>query len=313
MEQLPTSLEQQFQNYETALSDPSLLHINEQAKMFAEIISSVRVSNVDELNEIVAGLDKEVRHLIGQRVEVCGRIDIMITPGIRSAAFIDDDNVSFGGYIVVETDTTESGYQLRYLIHVPMTDEQKLDAEDDKTHIAATANLDEVVLDFKQVDVKRAEAWLEMIYPELFSNLDMAFLNADGTEADALIALKGFDFSDIIDREDTEMAKRCIGIYLKSKLQIDDDVPYSCKINGDVIATDDDKEYAAAKFNDTVLIDIHDVIIHIVKAEGSSLDGVQLYVDASVINKDRRYVNLNLLVPLESVDALYSIRDAYYS
>lgn len=315
---MPTEFNLDLERIEAATIDPVVKRSIDTAKKYNELLAEEAVSD-EEASDIIVELDQSLRGVIGTRPEMYGVVSLAELDGSVSKYTIrETDSMIFNGFTMVKEPVSVGGEviceQQKVKFHLIMEiPEGERDAYQGATIRPAEADLDAISIEFNTVSPERAEAWLTCFYPEFINEVDSRIFNADGSEADAVLALKGLAIP-FIEKKDGQKAKQCLDVYLHKMLELDTTIAYSCGVNGIIFTHSDGDEYDQETIeSDSYLAIVNQLTaVRIYRSEDSA-DEYMLCLDALLVNPDRRVGNTNILLPLDSLESIMSIREAYYT
>lgn len=291
---------------EAAIQDPYFEKLTQKAKEMKELVDEWDDLSDDEAAAIVAELDNEVAPCIQAPIQCFGYIYRKVGDEVQKVYY--EGNAVFNGYTISEDPDT---YQRTLMYHMFVPNDSQEGTGSDGELEGALAHLDMMNIEFDIVSVDRARAWLGTFTPELLEEVDVRVLNAEGTEADAIMALKDFKF-DLLGREDYAMAQKCLNTYVEGIIQLDDEVPYSCHINGDIISSDENGQMSESPLETTSMVFVRGLKMY--TTSGGRQGGVdsRFYLEGSILAPDRRYVPIEAYIPIDSIENIVSLRSAYY-
>lgn len=193
---------------EAAIEDPYFEKVTQKAKEFKQLVDETDELEIDEMNAIIAELDGEVAGCIQAPMQCFGYI-YKKTVGEVSKEYFEGEAV-FNGYVIIEDPETYRR-TLMYHLYIPQEQSDLGEESGERVLEGAVAHLDTLNIEFDVVSFERARAWLGAMTPELLEDIDIRVLNAEGTEANAIMSLREFDFN-LLGREDYAMAQKCLNV-----------------------------------------------------------------------------------------------------
>lgn len=307
MESLDPTLEDfeaQFNQLETAMAEPVTAGVIENARTYNTLLSEEAVGS-DDLVVIIEDLDQQWQSMMGQSVKVTGYVNMPNAEGEVEPEFCDKRVFISNGFGADNWDDEPTiGRKVQLQLLKP--DEVQ---DDTQTYIYCSADIEQVSLEFSLASFERAVAWLTTFYPDLIDEIDARIFAPDGTEADAVMALKDLELPPF--GEDEEFAHHCISNYLQAMIQFDSSVPYEIKIDGEAIMSDDGgKDVTVVILTEDTLMRVR-TIVPGRRYDEEGTTGI-LSLRGSLVNSDRLLPDIDLAVPLQSVEKFESLRSNYY-
>lgn len=297
--------EGQFEQLDKAINDPVVTAVIDEAKLFNELLTQ-EATTVEDIKPMVLELESKWQRMMGSPVKVTGFVDMMNEAGVVESTFCDERDFISNGFCVANGDDGEVvGRKIMLELLKPVSKDPK-----DNTFVVCKGDIDRTNVQFQTASFERASAWLTALYPEVIDELDGRLFANDGSEADAVMALKGMELP--LFGGDKDFAFHCITNYLHEVIQFDTTLPYEIKIEGEVVMTDDEGfERIYEIRSDNLLAQINNVL----PGQRHSLEGISgfLSLDISLASKDRLAPNIPMKVPIDSIVSLESVRSVYYS
>jgi hypothetical protein len=309
-----TVFSKEFEQLETSMVDPYIEKVLSLVRQYNEIIHYTAPTQ-DEKNEIVAELDTEWGSALRMPMKATGRIATKAEEGNIEKSFYEDLDVVSNGFCMIEEPIYVDGdlISTKYVIKHHLLVAQELigvTGGEEGALVGATAEVDDVILELPTASYERSVAWLSENYPDFIQEDDENMLNSDGTEADALLALRNI----IIPKElceDTEFARNCLVVYLNMNIQLDQHVPYSVSLDGKVHSYNEDGTISVGTVeSDSTLAMLKSITVGRYNPEAGN--DYEIFVSTMVLSQERSAVNMQLNIPLASIQTAMSIRSAYY-
>lgn len=313
-----------FELMERAYRDPFIANIFKEAVSYTHLMQETSLTH-EEMGDVVRDLDAQWVTLMGSEVQFTGqaRLTGFDSDGdeMTDTVFLDDTRVISQGFDVEHIDQYVGGEAIGTVPRVVLSLVARaqdiypddIDDEHSDAHMVFFADIETSQIEVvRGVSDQRAEAWLELHCPELFAALEYCIFNEDGTEADALLALRGFDLSQFEDISE-EMTRDCIQVYLNSKLQLDQLVPYEVRLDGSARqpVAEDTSIYRVS--SDGVLAQMTSIVV-LPEFEAMPRDGKwAIGVDSLVATSDRTATPTRLVIDLDAIDDMSSMREEYFS
>lgn len=314
--------QQEFALLEQALAEPFISSTIEKAKEFNELLAEVD-TEPEERAGIIAELDMAWGTLEGANMRLTGFVRAPL-PGQHEieteGVFIDGSEVISHGFTTVAVPQFVGGqqigetYKIKHLIGVGVSevwDDEAREGIDPETYVLATAELNGTHLEVDGASPERARAWLAVSYPELIDKIDSRLLNTDGSEGDALMSLRGFDFNKYANLED-DFTRICIDTYLNELLQMDKLVPYVIHMHG---PARDGSEETSLLYNLSSagsLAFIPSVGLQPQFSNNRKSKKWDLGVQTAAITKDRNESPRYFVVSINAFESIDSLRQLYY-
>jgi hypothetical protein len=307
-----TSLNKQIEQLDASVSDPYIQRAIKLAQEFNKLFEEISPTK-QERDDIIDEIEEQWGDLNKMQVSLCGWISTQNEYGDIVKSYHEDVCAVSNGFIMDDVDLFQDGQLLttkaaiKHHVFIKSRD-LNLEGEDD-TWVGATADLDEIIIDVPSVSFERATAWLAVNYPEFIDEVDQRILNAQGTEADAIIALQGLDIP--VEFTESELAVNSISAYLREIIQLDRVVPYSVRIKGETHVVGEDQVFQRGIIDSgAILADLVSISVDVYDRKVSNKP--ELFIFMKTAMSDRLALPLRLDVPITSIMALMSIRSAYY-
>lgn len=293
-----------FNQLDAALSEPAIERVSKTARIYNELLRDEEISHSEAL-KIVSHLDEEWGVLRRSPVTITGRITLEEDEEAE-AQFVQEVAVISDGFNVIRdaTNLLEHRHKVVHRFMIPIPDDTPM--ADGKTHTAAWANIDDVAISTSRASYERAVAWLSVFEPGLVEEIDKRILNAPGSEANAIMALKGLNFT--MNADDAELATSSIDKYIGRLIEFDTQVPYGLRIDGTVYIHKEQTSYLQAQLNNGRILGQVTNVLPV-----SNENGHELAIVVDQVRSDRAAKGHTLIVPLSSLVSIISIRESYYS
>ena len=324
----------EYSEIEHAMSDTLLLQASVEAKNREAYLNAKGSVDEAEIDTHITRLDTMVKHLIDTNAIVRGGIindEAPVDEEERLAAFkgfhyFFDDRGKIRLDYVMHVATNEQGEALSIAEYLELKEAigyGKINLFAKVTHVSR----DQTMLDFEKIHPTRAQAWLAIAHPELFSELEQ--LLDDPSKNDpyfeqTLLSLKNLriDTSDEGDKDHVfgSMLKRCVNAYLETKIKLDKDLPYLIyapgrrfiKNNGEFEAIDSELFPRSVK---EFIVTANKLDLWRVSDDGTDISGAP-YVPALFVThhaKNIKSEGIEMVIPVESLRAIKSMRGLFFS
>lgn len=302
---------------DAALYDPIVKSAVDNARLYNQLLAEQSLDK-DGLIAIINELDYALSPLIKCPVGLYGNVEVIDTEGDKTRKYVEDNQAIFNGFTIdpipvyADGELVDTRNVIKFHLYISITDENIEDAGE-ATHIGAVAELDAVNLEFSNaVSYERSKAWLKSYCPEIIDEIDARIMNTDGTEADAVMSLRGFKL-DLDDVDNKELALSCISVYLSDSIQIDTQVAYSCNMNGNVFLYDGDdySELAYIKTESRLGL-ASDIRVIGFRSDDNPSPTYLVGVEMQIVHPDRNQATIHCVVPIDTFKSFVSLRSTYY-
>lgn len=315
-EPIQNELDSKLFELDAAFADPVVEEALKQARLYRDLLKD-EIPPSKTRAEIIQELDSHLAGAIGTVVKVFGNMTNMTPDGEYISTYVDTHNAIFQGFTMANVDPSQDGDDdelpktIKFLIYIPMNEEEQ--AEYGGTHRAMAADLDSVNIEFNVVSFERAKAWLSSFIPELIDEIDRTLLN-EPDQLEPILALSNFDIR-IENVDDELMARKCIGIYLNELIPFDQEVPYEIKLQGiSFVVSDEEGVIGTAEMNKAEkLARLRFIRLAQVDDVNTASNHLRICLDAELLDPDPNQVSLRVLIPIETITSLTSIRNFYYN
>ena len=304
----------EFEMLESTMTDPYIESVLTLARQYNDILKNT-TPTAEEKEAIINELDSEWGSALHMPMKITGHISARDGEDVIEKAYYEDLDVISNGFcitedqILIDDEVVAVNYVVKHHFLVPGNRIAGLNS-DSEDFVGATGEVDDVILELPTASMERATAWLTENYPEVIQDIDERILNAEGTEADSILALRGFELSPAL-AADTDFARNCVIVYISQSLQLDQYVPYSVNLSGKVHLHNDDGTMSRATIKTGSSLAVFRGIT-MTKYNEEENDNYEIFVIMNLITEDRTAGATNLNVPLDTIHKAMSIRAAFY-
>jgi len=276
----------------------------------------------ERIRKTIEELDEMVKHAIDQPGKLSGIVRSNEgDAGIRKVS-TSNALIEFKGFVSdhnFETQTIE--FNLAFLaaynsendlfLTLDNIDEMTETGERDNfTEIGMAVSPDEVFVEYYAIHPIRANAWLEITYPSIISELDGRIIYDENTaEEQSILGLKGFalDLSNLKNTDDINMCLGSINRYVNAMITVDKDVPYWIDINGECLdAANPEQDWA--QLQETGALYTVQSLYLFAKDDAENDDLYKFAFHGSIHHKDAMMPSRDVVAPLDSITSLASLR-----
>jgi hypothetical protein len=308
---------------EAAFSDPQLKRSMDLASTWNDVLKDQKPS-LEEKQLIITELDTSLGEIFRSPVRFTGLVDVTRIDGSDpvSALFLDDAEVVHYGYNIndatylVGGETVVTGTKVVIQLQVPYELAYSDSDQDEQSQGVKTASvvgfsdLDKAYIEWDSASAEHARAWLTTFCPDLIEELDTVVMNAEGSEDDSVCALSMLDLKKY-PQLDEAFARECLLTYLNEVIAIDSWVPYRAEVEGEMYnGVDNERSYIVSNYKALVYIQP----IGMKKYFNEELNEAywKLLVPFGIIHESPKKPISSMLVPVESIKSLESIRRTHF-
>lgn len=202
--------------------------------------------------------------------------------------------------------------EVKHLVYVSLPilyPDQEFDDEQKKTYASATSGIEQSVIEIRAVSPERAQAWLEVTYPELLEEIESRILSDQPGYEDPLTSLHGLRLDTLADISD-DVTRWSIESYLNHVLSFDRELPYTIDLHGPLIpaSEDDDQIYTVRNSRSLAKIDQVKVLPNPILDE--DVWGVAVHIQ--LYGPDHQGEVSSWLAPVDTLRSVVSMRRIYY-
>lgn len=313
-ENSPETRNESFDQLEVMFTDPVAERTLELARTYTALFAESDPTQ-EEKNEAIAELDAAWNLFIREPIRVTGNISLQ-QDGNITVHFLDGQIVTSNGFAIIDDPMYRDGELYRansrvvYHLHVsPET--VGLQSNQEGGVYGAVAELDTTFIDFTNASKERAVPWLTYAAPELLEDIDTQLFSSNGTEADAVVALKDVVLPSNFEQE-SELTKNTLIQYLNDVIEFDTLLPYELSVKGDLyVAKKDNSDFIRVKAKIKKAL-VYISAVGYLENESVSSDGrLQLVLNALLLGESKKDTARSIRIPFNSLKSLRTVRSRY--
>ena len=291
---------------ENSMDDPKLERVLKKAREINDVMSVLPATH-SELKSIISELDGDWAPWMHTYMRASGTISAKINGEDVRVPLDGQDVYSRGFDIAYDVVDSVNIPKVVHIVKLPKIVFTK--DTSDKDVIDAIAGIDEIVLETDNASTERAIAWIEISQPELVKEIDDLLMQSRNVEQsiESLAKLKLDSYSILHEN----FTRNCLDTYLNSLVLVDKAAPYDLNIDGLIATTDDSGDMVSEKRTTRTLAYLGDLQTMIFRAKDGT-DEWRIGVSAAIIPSDQNTESESVIVPLESMSYIRSLRSSYY-
>jgi hypothetical protein len=304
----------QLESLDKTFTDPFIKRVLDLGREYNKLFEET-MPTPEEVAETISELDEEWGGIYNSSIRFTGMVTTKSfgSADEKSQVFLDGAEVISRGFCV-ELDGREdvATFKVKHYLEVQCSDVYGVEFDsDDQRSVYASGDIDNSLIEFSTASMEHATAWLTDTCPELIDEIDSRILNGKGGEDEALLSLRHLDFNQYLDLRD-EFTRNCINVYIHNTLQMDDEAPYSATLNGYALLPESNMlAYLTAE--DSTLMYVHSVQLHPSFTYDNHDTRWVLSAYTAILPEDRTASLQVLIMPVDTIKSLQSIRSAYYN
>lgn len=307
------NFEKDFELLDQSLSEPVVNRAAKNALEYNELLLSLETTDSEQL-EIVQSLDESVAFMIGQHVNVSGRVTYFNKENTgHHTVYLDEHPVFFNGFCISKYVEGNKGTVVRYALQIPAIGLPGYEEVDEDEYgsviLGASAEIETTQFEYSIISPERAEAHLRRTNEELLEEVDAAIYNAHGTEGASLVALQGLALHDHLDL-DTEMNRVSLAVYINKLIDIDA-VPYVIHIDGPTLVYKEGEGNALFPIQQEIMVYAGGLTAQQYFNDDNELVW-RMCLRTIAVADEKEDETVELHIPLESIKEFESIRSIYY-
>ncbi|MDB5179551.1 MAG: hypothetical protein JWN12_183 [Candidatus Saccharibacteria bacterium] len=316
VENLPPSFSESLDQLEVMFTDPFVERTLKIARTYNDIFKETDPTH-EEKDQTVIELDSEWGTINKEPLNITGPVRVRTQEDEEPKVyFLDDQMVTSNGFTVIDEPMYMDGEIIkqnsRVVYHMYVPAEAIGIEEEDGVVFGGTAEIDGTYIDFNKASMERAVPWLTYNKPELLEEVDGRLFSVDGSEADAVLALRGLKLPDDFEDE-SELTKNSFVHYLNEVVELDSLLPYEIGIKGDLYAAQPGSmEFRKVRAKIRKALVYVSAIAYLHDDTIASDNKLRLVLNGLLLGAEKSDDNATVRVPIDSLSTLKSIRPRYY-
>lgn len=303
-------------NIESALTDPFVERVLDQARTYNKIFEE-NTPTKEEQAEIIHELDTAWGTIKGSQIGFSGVVTTLNTEKEKQQIFLDGVDLVSNGFCVITEPRYVGGEYVgdlsvvKHHLYVPLIIAHGIEADEEgNTHAAATAEIDNSIIELDTASAERALAWLTTSCPDLIDEIDARILNGKGGEDDAMLSLRGLDFNEYADLSDV-FTRNCLDVYLNEIIQVDNQAPYDTKLDGFIRKNDEESILYSVSADRALIYASRISMQHKFDNENDENKWVPA-INIAILPTERGEEIEQFVAPFDTFKEMKSLRSAYY-
>ncbi len=307
-----------FHNLEAIILDPEIQRVFDLISEYNQLLQSQPISK-EEFETIVREVDVGWAHLIGHEAVFTGRAMFPLEHETPIESYYESQGVKFNGVIAQILPTDESSEQEEYFCQLKLSlFTEVITKQAERLVMHGTADVSDVVeLEVSgHMSVERARRLLECYYPDIIDDIDVAVCNSITPDAASIVMnLKDHDWSlgslqDAIDGTEIARVKRAFEVYMGNLFKFDSVVGYAIVIEG-ATWLKKGNNYIGASVSAKAIATDTSLQLEDGPEDESALT-MRPHLCAKLHSEDEEIGALGVLVPVDSLKSIESIRSRYF-
>lgn len=298
----------QFDMLEHAMTEPRIARVENMVRIYNELLVTEDV-DADDAMVIIKELNREWGPLYHTPVEVSGGVYVSDLEGTATLADCEDMTFLSEGFMFFSEEDEDSTVLIRpRIVHrllLPL--DESVRERTGHSYTSAAGDIDKIIVKTSLASTERSLAWLSVFQPDLIEDIDARILNGNGSEVESIMALQSIAFR--LDTDDDELGRSCIRTYLESVLECDQTVPYGVTVEGNIFLRLGENSFMPIPMNESRMLGYIRGIVPLRDSDGN----YELAAELTQVGRNRTVEGNTLLVPLEAIKGLISVRDTYYA
>ncbi len=303
----------ELHDLEFMFTDPFVERVIAMASTYNTMFEESTPSS-DEVMSALNDLSNEWGNLKGSHIKYTGFVQVKSfeDEDTMDRIFLDEIEVISEGFCAVK-ESTPQGYvqKIKHLLRVDIKDIHDFESYKGSTQMHAIGDVENAMLRIESASLDHAAKWLSLAYPDLINEIDSRVYNGTGYEDDALLSLRNIDFNSLADINDA-YTRTCIQIYINNIVDIDKTAPYATSLEG-YARLDRGESITHTIKSDKNLVHIHDINFQPSFYDENDDTQWSLSAFVAILPKDRTEDIQKVVVPVETIQSLISIRRTFYS